>query len=483
MRRQIARRQRFGAPRVREAPLPLPVGGLFADARTAEISGQFASKMENMRSNGVSIETMAPATYDSLDEVATTRFPFEFGGVSQYVIAGTSTVTAGSATPLSRAILGTADFGYISNHIIIADGAGAPIRFNGSAFASGGWTMLDSSDPTTLSGFMAHHDRPYFWRYGAGLDFYYGDVGAVQGDLTKFPLGNLGNITGEIAAITAIMQDASENLNDSLVIVTTTGWVVIYEGTNPGDAQDWRLAGRIRIAPPVSRDAFAQVAGDLWMVTRAGVVSILESVRLGQLALSSQLTRRVKETVDEMIARGGDFQLHVAADGESIIFSRYSIATGDTEQVIYHPISQSWSTANYPVRRWHNLSGRTQFTSPTGLIGTLEGDGTTTITATWHTGWLRLNKGSSLAWLQPTIIAKGALTLTVAVLTDHNETAADVAEAVQEITIKPDDPADPSGQVALNEIIAIGVSGQTYQLRMTMTATKAELVALIAGVT
>lgn len=482
MRRRAAQRQRRGAPRAQETPLPLPIKGLFTDAKTAEMAGQYCARLENMRSTGVSIETLAPATFSSIDSTATLRLPFEFGGTSEYVLCDATEVTAGGAA-LARVVDANADYGYISNHIIVADGAGEPFRYNGTAFTAGGWAMLDSSDPATLNGFLAHHDRPYFWRYGAGLDFYYGDVGAVQGDLTKFPLGNLGNITGEIAAIQAITQDASENLNDSLVIVTTTGWVVIYEGTNPGDAQDWRLAGRIRVAPPISADAFAQVAGDLWMVTRAGVVSVLESVRLGQLALASNLARPIKKLVDEMIATSGEFQLHVAADAESIIFHRYDPATGASRQIIYNPISQSWSTATYPARRWHNLAGSTQFTSPQGLVGSLRGDGTTTIRATWHTGWLRLRRGSGIAYVQPTVIAKGPLTMTLAVLTDHDETAADVAEATQTVTVQPDDPADPNGTVALNEMIAVGVSGQTYQLRMTFEATHAELVALIAGVT
>ncbi|MFP4044877.1 MAG: hypothetical protein ACLFTP_09970, partial [Rhodosalinus sp.] len=284
-------------------------------------------------------------------------------------------------------------------------------------------------------------------------------------------------------AMQAITQDASENLNDSLVISTTTGWLVLYEGTNPADSQNWRLAGRIRLAPPISPDAFVQVAGDLWMVTHAGVVSVFESIRSGQLALASSLPRPTKRKVDEMIKAGGEFQLHLAADGQQIIFHRHNAVTGESEQILYHPISQSWSTATYNARRWHNLRGKTQFTAPSGLVATINGGEAETITGTWHTGWFRLRRGSSIAYVQPTIIAKGPLTVTIAVLTDQDETSSDIAEATQTVTIQPDNPADPGGKVALNDIIAVGASGQTYQLRMSVTAAEAEIVSVIAGVT
>ena len=84
--------------------------------------------------------------------------------------------------------------------------------------------------------------------------------------------------------------------------------------------------------------------------------------------------------------------------------------------------------------------------------------------------------------MRPTIIAKEALTVKVAVLRDYNETDADIAEAEQTITIEPETPPNPGRMISLNEDIAIGVTGQAFQLRIEVTATWAQIVSVKVGI-
>jgi hypothetical protein len=456
--------------------------GLFAEAKTAEMSGLFASELSNLTSNGVALEVVRSHSFGPLNETALRRIPFEFSGFSQYIEIRSSRVNSGIAT-IERAVAETASHGYISSQAVIVDGEGAPLTFDGTAFTERVWTLSDGTDQNTLDGVVIHQDRPFFWRYGGPLEFYYGGVGAVQGELTRFPLGRLGNITGTIRAMVSLTLDAAENPNDALCIMTSTGDIVIFEGLDPGDAEDWRLAGRVRTAPPISREGFVKVGGDVWMITPSGLVSITDSYRRGTLALVGNVSRPVAKLIRERTEAGtGDWQLHVSADGSHIIVNHY--LNGEATQFVYHPENQVWETASYPAKRWHNLNLKTHFTAPNGTWGVLETTRETSepVKAIWETGWFNLRRASGISYVRPTIIAKAPMRVKVIVLSDHDGTKADIAEAEQEIVVEPDEPGVENENIALNEEFATDAVGRSFQIRLEITATWAQIVSMDAGV-
>ena len=300
----------------------------------------------------------------------------------------------------------------------------------------------------------------------------------------RFPLGRLGNITGRLQMMMQVTMDAGQNSNDAICIFTTTGDVVIYEGLNPGDANDWNLVSRLRVAPPLTRYGTTRVGSDVWFLTANGVASILNTISQGVLALVSPFTRPVAAEVRALVAAGGyEWGLHAAADGSFIVINAYDPATVTGQQFFYDTESQSWTTADLPARFWHNLDLTTEFTHGDGRLTTLaaEQGGGESITARWATSWMRPG-GSEMTYVRPTIIAKGALAVTVTVLTNHDETASDIAEAVQTVTIQPDNTPDAGGGlVSLDEEIAVDAVGDTYKLIIEITAQWAKIVNLTVG--
>jgi len=297
-RRQQARQQRAqGGARgfAREMMLPLPLKGVFSEARDGEMSAQYAGEMANWRTNGALLETQPANTLIPASSDVLKRLPFEFGSSSVYIEL-TSTGARGAEASFARTFGRDATVGYLSSQALIADGRGAPLRFDGQTFTESEFTTTTGITQDQFDGVIAHHDRPYFWRIGKTLEFYYGDVGAVTGELTRFPLDRLGNITGQVVALQSLTVDAGHGMNDVLAIFTTTGDMVIYEGLDPGNADDWRLAGRVKVAPPLGVYAFTQVGSDLWVMTSVGVVSMAQSIARGAQAMVSQVTRRCART-------------------------------------------------------------------------------------------------------------------------------------------------------------------------------------------
>jgi len=477
-RQKQAERARGGAE-AQEITIPLPLNGIFAEAKTAEMSGVFAGELINWRSNGASLEFRPQYSLAGAGDFVLQRIPYEFGSTVSYIEAAASTIQTDTDS-IQRAFVRNLDSALISGRTIMVDGLGPPIQYNGTNLIESTFTTNTGRIQDDFDGIVAHQDRPFFWQSGDELDFYYGDVGAITGSLSRFPLGRLGNITGRIVAMLSLTVDAGHGMNDTLAIFTSTGTIIAYEGLNPADANDWRQLARIQSATPVNKNAFVQVGADVWMLTASGIVSILETMRNSTMALVNTVSRPIRKKLLAQVAEGGDWSLHRSADSTQIIINRFY--NGASTQFIYRTDSKSWDETDYPAKFWHNLDGKTQFTTITGDLATLDDAGNVVSTAKWTTSWFRLPRSSGISYLVPTILARGPLEFKITVLTDHDETAIDISEAEQTITVQPDNPADPNGTVSLNEMIGVDAVGDVFQMRMEVTAANAEFVNLKAGI-
>lgn len=464
---------------VNETNWPMPVSGLFSEAKYGRVRGELATTLMNFTSNGISIETRDGYAERS-ETAAIQRIPFEFGDDETYVEIHADRAEAAGAV-YARAFTGNVMHTGISSHVIMADGAGPVLSYNGSVIAAAGFVTVDGKDPDEFDGVFSHQDRPYLWD-SSELDFYYGDVGGVTGVLTKFPLSRLGNISGKIVIMESMTINAAHGMNDVLVIVTSTGWVILYEGLDPGDFNDWRLLGRVRVAAPVSRFAAHSFGSDLWFLTVRGLVSVRDSLANGVMALVSEVTKPVAKLIADEVKASKDlpgWQIITREDGDEVMMN---VPVGDGfRQYAFRIDAPAWQTYDYPARWWHNLGGYTEFTGANGKLyrpAADIGDDGEPITMVWHSAWMRIPGRRELAYLIPTIIADGALTVKVTVLTDNNETPNDLEQAQQTITLEPE---NPGAGVSLQEIIAVNASGRSFQLRWEITGVGVEFVNLVAG--
>lgn len=479
MRRQDAKQQRRAAafrPSVQEVDIPLPLGGLFTQARSGRVSNLYAAEMLNMRSNRVNIGMRPAVEWEGEASTVVKRIPYEFGTSPDWIEVDEAEVRFGAVT-YARAFNPAMTWAAISSNVIIADGFGQPLRFDGSSFAPCAFTISTGENPIRLSGVVSHHDRLFLWRRGK-LEFYYGDVGAVTGPLDRFPLDRLGNIRGSIVAMLSMTVDAGHGMNDMLCIVTSAGQLVLYEGLDPGDVEDWRLNAIIQAAAPLGEGAFAEVGADVWMLTAQGIVSLGEAIRSSTLALVSDMTAPVSARVAELADPDATWTMHAAIDGSMIVVNR--VLGTEAAQLIYYTASKSWAEADIPAREWHSIAGAVSITGTDGRFGAIaHTGGTEAITARLVTSWFETGRQLGISYLLPTIRATGPLTVRVVVLSDTNDTAADVAEAEQTITIEPEEDGDI---VTLAEEIGCDAVGSRFQITLEVTATWMELISLKAAV-
>lgn len=269
--------------------VPAPTGGVNTRDSRSDMDIRDAIVMENWipESNGVRGRT----GYTTFGTVASgnveTLIPYEYAAVKQLIsFAGTvmyKTGTGGGAgtsiqTGLANARWQSAQLG--QNRVFV-NGADAPLNFDGTSVTVPVFSG-DISTPTaaTMNGAHSFKNRMYLWDDDTS-DFYYGATDAVAGAFTKFELGLVSTTGGNLLIIETLSRDAGDGMDDFIVFILTTGEVIMYQGSDPGDATNFSLIGKYFMPPPVSIRSAARFGGDIMCITRNDVVSVGNVIKAG----------------------------------------------------------------------------------------------------------------------------------------------------------------------------------------------------------
>ena len=161
----------------------------------------------------------------------------------------------------------------------LVNGADAPQIYNGATVAA--MTISGTSlTPANLNGIHIHKSRSYFWD-DRTQSFWYSAVNALGGTLTQFPIGRVQGTGGNLLAMGTISHDAGSGMLDLAAFILSSGDVLVYQGSNPGDSADWSLVGKYSIGAPIEKRAIKKVGADLIIVCKAGYLPILSMVRGG----------------------------------------------------------------------------------------------------------------------------------------------------------------------------------------------------------
>jgi hypothetical protein len=192
-----------------------------------------------------------------------------------------------------------------------------PLRFNGTS-----WVTLDGVNPTPgdgasqITGPAPGLGPPpalsYVWKYRNRLFFiqkrsmsaWYLDINSVGGALLEIPLSGAAGKGGTLLFGAVYSTDAGDGNDDKCVFVTTLGEVLVFTGTNPGDAANWRQEGRWSLGRPMGMNAHIQIGGDLMVLTIEGIVplSVALARDISQTELA-MLTRTIKPMWRENVAK------------------------------------------------------------------------------------------------------------------------------------------------------------------------------------
>lgn len=203
----------------------------------------------------------------------TRKFLAAAGGYIYDISSGSGTVL-GSGFNIARW-----NYANFNAYMLLANGSDTPQNYNGSTLAAAGWTGSGLT-ATELLGVHVYKNRAYFWENNS-QDFWYGGTNSVTGTLTKFPLSRLGQKGGNLVSIKSITRDGGSGSDDLIAFFMSSGTVIVYTGSDPGDANNWALQGIYTIGEPITGRTLVETKGDVLIATKADMVSLLQVMQEG----------------------------------------------------------------------------------------------------------------------------------------------------------------------------------------------------------
>lgn len=273
----------------REYSLPSPTGGLNTRDNKAAMSPVDAVTLTNWvpGPDGVISRKGYVEHLTGLESTVETIIEYHSSSTQKMVLGSgsklyTGTATAGTATELGTGYTSARWQGFQHTaNLVLLNGADTPQVYNGSTVSNGTHTGSGLT-PANLKSGMVHQGRAFYME-NAAPHFWYAGPGAFQGTLSKFDLSEIASEGGNLAAMASWSRDGGNGPDDYAVFFMTTGEVLIYVGTNPGDASFWSLTGRYYIGSPLDVRGVVPYGTDVYVMTKSDFIPMTQVLALGRI--------------------------------------------------------------------------------------------------------------------------------------------------------------------------------------------------------
>src|SRR5690606_8054974 len=85
------------------------------------------------------------------------------------------------------------------------------------------------------------------------------------------------------------------------------GQVIVYQGSDPSDANAWALVGVYEIPPPIGYRCLSKIAGDLGILTIAGVLPLSKAMVIDRAAIQNvAISQNINTTMMTAAREHGD---------------------------------------------------------------------------------------------------------------------------------------------------------------------------------
>lgn len=310
----------------------------------------------------------------------------------------------------------------------LVNGTDTPQEFAGSALSTLSLTASAVGTVASFIGLAAHQNRTYFWPDNS-QDFYYSAVNALGGSLTRFPLSRVSQFGGNLLTMASWSRDGGDGLDDLAVFVMTSGDVIIYQGSNPGDADNWSLVGVFRIARPIAIRGAVDFGGDVVIATDQGYFPLSQAIR-GRVSPNSAISDKISGAV-RSAARdyGGNYgwQAIYYPQAHWLIFNVPVTTNATYVQHVMNTVTGSWCRfTDMNARCWGLYNGDLYFGGD-GVVykaddgASDDGDDIEAIARPAHNYLGSRGRRKALSAIQPIVSTEGTLNFQINVGVDFRE--------------------------------------------------------------
>ena len=242
----------------------------------------------------------------------------------------------------------------MNGNLLLFNGQDIPQVYDGSTLANS--TISGSGlTATELDGCNVHKNRLYAWSID-GSAFWYGATNAIQGTVTKFDLAGIAPYGGNLVAMATWNHDGGDGVDDYALFLMSSGTAILYDGSDPGDANNWSLIGIYRIGEPLGVRSVVKVGGDVAIMTTPDFVFFSEVFKNGGAVTSqTKLSGAALDSTNSYSSNyGWEVILYPKASTGGWLFFNVPVATNTTyKQYGLNTITGSgFEFSNMNARTW-----------------------------------------------------------------------------------------------------------------------------------
>ena len=256
-------------------------------------------------------------------------------------------------------------------------------------------------DPATLRHVMVWKNRLWFCAKDSATAYYL-PVNSVAGDLEPIYFGPRFRYGGSLVGLYSWTLDGGTGIDDLIVGISTSGDVVIYQGTDPTSASTFSLKGVWYIgAVPPGRRVASDFGGDLFVLSTNGCIPMSKIVA-GGLVRDPDLyaTQKIANLFNALMTEKRTYEgweLRIHPEDNTLIITVPVLPGQDREQLTMSLATKGWARhRGVPMNCTETWQGHLYFGTTDGKVcvnsGTLD-DGTDAINFTLITSYQ--NMGSA----------------------------------------------------------------------------------------
>lgn len=377
--------------------IPAPTGGLNDRDSIADMPVTDAVVLENwwcypsylgVRKGSSDHVTGITGTVETLVEylpTSGTSTLFAAAGTAIYNVTSAGAVGAAVQTGLTNARWQHAQITTPGgSYIYLVNGADKPRLWDGAT-----WVSVDGASVPAITGVTtttlihaALYKNRLFFVEKDSMSVWYLPVNSIGGAASEIDLGSVFRLGGYIMAVYTWTIDAGDGADDHLVIISSNGEVVVYEGTDPSSAADWRLVGVFVLGRPIGRRCGIKFGGDLAINCMEGVFPLGKGLLSASVDRRVTLTDKIQNSVSEAAntyASTYGWQLCLHPDANMLLLN---IPGAVKYQFAQNTITGAWSKfTGWDATCWLNASSGLYYGTSTKVVKAWTGnlDGTTPI--------------------------------------------------------------------------------------------------------
>jgi hypothetical protein len=284
--------------------------------------------------------------------MATTTTAAAISAITRTSPSATATFTTATAHGLATGnrvtVSGASEATFNGTFVITVTGANAfTYTSTGTSTATsitGAYTTIGITgvNSNTFIGVNLFKNRLYFTQKDT-LACWYLPVDSIGGAASPLYFGGIARNAGFLQAMGTWTLDAGQGADDYAVFVTSMGEIIVYNGTDPDNADTWQLKGVWQLGQTFSRRCFYKFAGDLLLLTQDGLVPLASALQSSRLDPRVNLTDKIYFAVSQAATLYRDlfgWQINYFASSNMLILS-IPTSTG-MEQYVMHNITKAW---------------------------------------------------------------------------------------------------------------------------------------------